>query len=79
MLKWLKYFNIEPKGVREENGIVVFDRIYHASGHISPRGLEDLIDAINPSVIIPVHTESPDWFSSRWKEKVRLDSDIILY
>lgn len=78
LLNWLKYFNIEPKGIREKDGKLIFDRMYHASGHISPKGLEELIDTINPSIIIPVHTESPEWFSSRWNKKVRLDSDIIL-
>lgn len=78
LLNWLKYFNIEPKGVKEKAGKPVFDRMYHASGHISPKGLEELIDTIKPSIIIPIHTESPDWFSSKWDKKVRLDSDIIL-
>lgn len=78
LLNWLDYFNIEPKGVRRENNEVVFDRIYHASGHISPEGLEELIDIINPNIIIPVHTESSDWFLSRWGRKVKTSSDIIL-
>lgn len=79
LINWLRYFNIESKGIKEESGKLVFDRMYHASGHISPKGLEELIDTINPSIIIPIHTESPEWFLSRWDKKVRLDSDIILY
>ncbi|MCX7795486.1 MAG: ribonuclease J [bacterium] len=79
LLNWLKHFNIEPKGIREESGKLVFDKMYHASGHMSPEGLEELIETINPNVVIPVHTESPEWFSSKWNKKVRLDSDIILY
>ncbi len=78
LLKWLSYFNIEPKGLRKEDDKIVFDRIYHASGHISPKGLEELIDVINPDIIVPVHTESLDWFLSRWGKKVKTSSDIIL-
>lgn len=78
LLNWLDYFNIEPKGVRRENDKIVFDRIYHASGHISPKGLEELIDVINPNIIVPVHTESIDWFLSRWGRKVKTSSDIML-
>jgi ribonuclease J len=79
LLRWLRYFNIEPKGVREKDGSLEFDRIYHASGHISPEGLEALIEEIDPRIIVPVHTESPGWFYERWGKKVRLNSDIILY
>jgi ribonuclease J len=78
LLNWLEYFHIEPKGIRRINRRIEFDRLYHASGHISPWGLEKTIEEINPSIIIPVHTQHPEWFEARWGKKVYLNSDIIL-
>ena len=34
--------------------------ICHASGHVSKNGLVRFIDLVNPDVIIPVHTDSPE-------------------
>lgn len=76
LLNWLEYFEIEPKGVIRKDGKPSFDRKYHASGHISPEGLERLIEEINPDIIIPVHSEHPEWFLERWKDKVKLDPEI---
>lgn len=78
LLNWLEYFHIEPKGITRINGRIEFDRLYHASGHISPWGLEEAIEKINPSIIIPVHTQHPEWFEARWEKKVFTSSDIIL-
>jgi ribonuclease J len=34
----------------------------HASGHVSAAELESLIRLIRPRVVVPVHTEHPEWF-----------------
>ncbi|WP_314362322.1 MBL fold metallo-hydrolase RNA specificity domain-containing protein [uncultured Veillonella sp.] len=34
--------------------------ICHASGHVSKNDLVRFIDLVNPDVIIPVHTDSPE-------------------
>lgn len=34
----------------------------HCSGHASGRDLNDIMDAINPKVLIPIHTENPGLF-----------------
>jgi len=80
LLNWLEYFNIEPKGIKKgkDKTKPSFTGNYHASGHISPEGLENLIEEVNPAIIIPVHSESPEWFSERWKEKVRLDHEVYI-
>ncbi|WP_253910331.1 MBL fold metallo-hydrolase RNA specificity domain-containing protein [Thermococcus sp. 101 C5] len=41
----------------------------HASGHVSREELEKVIDEIDPDYIIPVHTESREWFKENWEEK----------
>lgn len=34
----------------------------HASGHVSGRELEELVRLIRPRLLVPVHTEHPEWF-----------------
>src|SRR5207249_12234677 len=43
---------------------------YHASGHIDGPALQGLIEDIGAERILPVHTEHPEWFEQRWKNKV---------
>ncbi|MGB9683244.1 MAG: ribonuclease J [bacterium] len=78
LLNWLEFFHIVPKGIRKENGKLTFDNTYHASGHISPMALEELIEELNPTFIVPIHTLVPEWFERKWGKKVYLNSDIIL-
>jgi ribonuclease J len=68
---WIGYFRLEPVGGLP--GVVTEgkNRGYHSSGHISGRELEEVISEINPRLIVPVHTQRADWFSSRWPEKVQ--------
>ncbi len=49
MNNWLNQFGLEKIHV-------------HCSGHASGRDLNDIIEAINPKVLIPVHTENPGLF-----------------
>jgi len=42
----------------------------HASGHMSMREIEDMIRAIRPRTVVPVHTEHPDLFA-RFATNVR--------
>lgn len=35
----------------------------HTSGHADPEAIDRLVRSVEPTVIIPVHTEKPDWFS----------------
>lgn len=56
LLNWLDLFKITPLGVGDSPSP------YHASGHISGPELVDLIRQINPTAILPVHTESPSRF-----------------
>jgi ribonuclease J len=65
---WLKHFGIKSYGfVLNENGLE-FEKGYHASGHASCEELAYVIDAIDPDVLIPVHTENNAWFEERWEK-----------
>jgi ribonuclease J len=35
----------------------------HTSGHADGNTIDDLVEKVRPSVIIPVHTENSAWFS----------------
>jgi ribonuclease J len=60
MHNWLKHFNLK------------FHQI-HASGHCPSRDLRDIIEAIRPRKLFPVHTEEPEYF-----RKVVKKSQIII-
>ena len=52
--RWLQRFGVNPPD---------FEPIYaHASGHASGPELIEMVKAINPKVLIPVHTEHPEVF-----------------
>ncbi len=53
---WVGHFGLTMAGDPDH------ERGFHASGHIHGPGLEGLIKAIAPRYLIPVHTESRDFF-----------------
>ncbi|MGH2759716.1 MAG: MBL fold metallo-hydrolase RNA specificity domain-containing protein [Actinomycetota bacterium] len=66
LLNWLRYFELEPVG-----GLPgAAEGPFHASGHADGPALEALIEELNPDTILPVHTESIDWFERRWPNKL---------
>ncbi|KXA90844.1 hypothetical protein AKJ57_03450 [candidate division MSBL1 archaeon SCGC-AAA259A05] len=46
---WLRHFNLSMKKA-------------HASGHLSESQLEEMVETITPEMLLPVHTERPEWF-----------------
>jgi len=58
---WIDYFEFELYGTlgrdRERSG-------FHASGHIHGPGIEEMVETIKPKILIPVHTEGREFFSS---------------
>ena len=48
----------------------------HTSGHAYLDDLKRLVQALNPSVLIPVHTLAGDSFSDHFSNVVRLDDGI---
>jgi len=74
LYNWLKLFGFDTCGfvMEKYHGVLrpVFIRGYHASGHASKEDIEWVIDRIDPDLIIPVHTESPQWFSENFENVV---------
>jgi ribonuclease J len=66
LVNWLDHFGLERVGglPGAEEGP------FHASGHADGPSLQALIETIAPYRILPVHTESLDWFQKRWPGKV---------
>jgi len=68
--KWLEHFGFTIYGfeIIEENGRSkpIFSRGFHASGHASQNDLRWAIETIDPDVIIPVHTDNPEWFAENF-------------
>jgi ribonuclease J len=69
LYNWLKFFNLEVRGfeIVEKNGKPVpeFQRGYHASGHASGDEIIRMVEEIEPEVVVPVHTERPEFFVER--------------
>jgi ribonuclease J len=63
---WLQRLRMRPYGFRWEGsdarGRPEFGGGFHASGHIHPQDLLELIRAVRPRYVVPVHTEDPGWF-----------------
>ncbi|MFQ6127075.1 MAG: MBL fold metallo-hydrolase RNA specificity domain-containing protein, partial [Candidatus Heimdallarchaeota archaeon] len=76
---WLKFFNFTVKGfsIIEKGGRTLpeFEEGYHASGHISAEGLLQMIHGINPEIVIPVHTENPEFFHNLKEYRVILPEE----
>jgi len=62
---WLDHFGITALGVPDpETGRPIPGETgLHASGHAATKDLLELIDVINPEILVPVHTELPEYFS----------------
>lgn len=75
---WLTRFGIKPFGLIFEDEEVIFTGEFHASGHLSAKDLEKLIDLLAPDVILPVHTEDKNWFTERWNDRVYVQEEVNL-
>ena len=75
---WLERFNINPVGfsVKKEDGgnyNPIFDKRFHASGHASREDIRWVIEQVDPDYIVPIHTESRDWFAKSFDNVVMVD------
>ena len=67
LANWLQKFELASVGFSiDSSGNLQFKRGYHASGHASPEELEYIIDRVDPEIIIPIHTQHPEWFSKKY-------------
>ncbi|MFO8018368.1 MAG: MBL fold metallo-hydrolase [Promethearchaeia archaeon] len=67
---WLEFFgfNVHGMSLEQMNGVEypVFTEGYHSSGHVNKEGLRWAVNTIDPDLIIPVHTEHPEWFEGEF-------------
>lgn len=65
LTNWIDHFNMYTIGLPREDlnwEIPEGEKGYHSSGHACGADLLDLIRRINPTILIPIHTEDPDYF-----------------
>ncbi|MEM2865730.1 MAG: ribonuclease J [Candidatus Hadarchaeales archaeon] len=69
--EWLRLFGLRVFGFRidESTGKPQFDPGFHASGHASPEELLYMVEEIGPKVVVPVHTENPEFFRENVKNR----------
>jgi ribonuclease J len=60
--RWITRFGMEAFGFKEDKGTVTFEPGYHASGHASAEDLANVVETIDPDLVIPVHTLRPEFF-----------------
>jgi ribonuclease J len=74
--QWLKHFGLLPVGVpdAETGKLDKAERGFHSSGHASAPELMEIIDTINPEIVIPIHTEHPELF----QDKLGVQSQVII-
>jgi len=69
---WLQFFNFKVRGFKmvEKEGkeLPEFEKGYHASGHASAGELLRIVREIDPGIVLPVHTEHPEFFVENLKE-----------
>ncbi|MFX0034806.1 MAG: MBL fold metallo-hydrolase RNA specificity domain-containing protein [Candidatus Hermodarchaeota archaeon] len=77
LYNWLKYFGFEIVGFEVFEEVNKFrprfTKGYHASGHASKSDLIKVIDYIDPDIIIPVHTDNPEWFTNSYDKSILLN------
>ncbi|MEM0342763.1 MAG: MBL fold metallo-hydrolase [Thermoplasmata archaeon] len=64
---WLRRFGLEPHGIAYDgDGNPSFPKgpgSLHASGHASQSDIEWIVRSLDPEIVVPVHTEHPEWFA----------------
>ncbi len=70
MVNWMNFFDV-TYDFEVKNGQRIFTR-RHVSGHASKPELKELIGAINPAKIIPIHTEHCEIFEEIFGERIIL-------
>jgi ribonuclease J len=76
LTQWLDYFNLKPVGYKMREDKPIFEKGFHASGHLSQADLIKVIDEIDPDKIIPIHTSNKRWFTDTFKKAVKVDDGV---
>jgi ribonuclease J len=78
---WIDKFGMETRGFWFEAGQPKFSKGtegLHASGHAPAADLERIVRTLNPEVIVPLHTEHPDLFETRFGGDYRVVQPPLL-
>jgi ribonuclease J len=71
LTNWIAHFGIRGIGLPREElnwAIREDEKGYHSSGHACGADLLNLIRQINPKILIPIHTEDPNYFVQNLKD-----------
>ena len=65
--QWLDHFGFLPIGLpdSETGKPSEAERGFHSSGHATASELLEIINTINPRIVIPIHTEQPELFQAK--------------
>ena len=65
--QWLAHFKLLPVGIpsAKTGKVAAGEQGLHSSGHASGPEILELVETINPGVVIPIHTEHPRFFASK--------------
>jgi ribonuclease J len=66
MFQWMKHFKINYDTEKDKE---VFKR-RHVSGHAAKPELQEVINKINPKILIPIHTEKPEKFKDIYQGNI---------
>ncbi|MGQ9532842.1 MAG: MBL fold metallo-hydrolase RNA specificity domain-containing protein [Desulfotomaculales bacterium] len=69
---WIRHFNLRLVGDPGDRLGRSREPGFHASGHIHGPELVELVETIKPQVLIPVHTENPDFFRRHFADRFGL-------
>jgi ribonuclease J len=73
---WLRRFGLESHGFQADDDgpprFICEDGPLHASGHAGKADIADMVRTVDPEVVIPVHTEYPEWFQKEFGEERRV-------
>jgi ribonuclease J len=72
--EWLRFFKLDMCGMRivgeGEGARPEFVKGYHTSGHASRNDLKEVIEYVDPDIIVPVHTTGQDWFKDTFEKTI---------
>lgn len=65
--QWLRHFKLLPVGLpsAETGKVAPGEQGLHSSGHASGPELLEIVETINPGIVIPIHTEHPAFFTHK--------------
>ncbi|MBI2847442.1 MAG: exonuclease [Chloroflexi bacterium] len=66
--EWVNHFGMELRGDPDS------EKGFHASGHARAPELLDIVKGISPRILIPIHTEKPEYFRENLKG---LDIEVL--